>query len=78
MPLNTQVAASSSWTLPAIEAFLADTVVPCRLSCLHPAGFPHVTSLWFAFRDDALWFSMQRSSAVARRPPPAPPGGVVN
>lgn len=66
MPLNTQVAASSSWTLPAIEAFLADTVVPCRLSCLHPAGFPHVTSLWFAFGDDALWFSMQRSSAVAR------------
>lgn len=44
------------------DRHLRETVIPLRLACLDPAG-PLVLSLWYLWRDDALWCA---TSAEAR------------
>ena len=38
-----------------IDAYLVETVVPLRLACVDPEGHPLVLSLWFLWRERALW-----------------------
>jgi hypothetical protein len=59
------VAANSAWPLAKIETYLAAATLPCRLACITDAGFPHVTSLWYLYRDGELLFSVQRSAMVS-------------
>tara|TARA_R110002096_G_scaffold5175_14_gene24231 strand:+ start:1633 stop:2085 length:453 start_codon:yes stop_codon:yes gene_type:complete len=59
------VATTSAWPLAPIETYLAETALPCRLACVTDAGFPHVTSLWYLYRDGELLFSVQRSAMVS-------------
>ena len=63
---ETIVASASAWERPAIDTYLGDSVLPCRLSCITGEGFPQVTSLWFRYDGEALWFSVQRSTRVSR------------
>ena len=43
------------WSREAIDAHLTDTVIPLRLACVTQSGHPHVLSLWYLWRDGALW-----------------------
>jgi nitroimidazol reductase NimA-like FMN-containing flavoprotein (pyridoxamine 5'-phosphate oxidase superfamily) len=63
MPI--EIASNSAWSLVAIERYLAETALPCRLACVRPDDYPHVTSLWYLFRNGELWFSIQRSAKLA-------------
>ena len=38
-----------------IDTYLRETVVPLRLACADPDGHPLVLSLWFLWREGALW-----------------------
>jgi nitroimidazol reductase NimA-like FMN-containing flavoprotein (pyridoxamine 5'-phosphate oxidase superfamily) len=53
------------WDAERIGAHLEQTVVPLRLAAVTPDGCPLVVSLWFLWRDGALWCATQRSSRVA-------------
>ena len=59
------VAENSAWDSANIESYLSNAYIPCRLSCITRDGFPHVTSLWFKYQADKLWFSFQQSSKLA-------------
>ena len=37
------------------DVYLRDTVVPLRLACADPDGHPRVLSLWFLWREGAVW-----------------------
>ena len=54
-----------TWDEERIGAHLEQTVVPLRLASATPDGCPLVVSLWFLWRDGALWCATQRSSRVA-------------
>jgi Pyridoxamine 5'-phosphate oxidase len=41
-----------------------DTVVPVRLACLTASGWPLVLSLWFLYRDRALWCASRPGARV--------------
>lgn len=43
---------------------MRDTVVPVRLACLTASGWPLVLSLWFLYRDDALWCASRPGARV--------------
>ncbi len=49
-----------------VAAFLDAAVIPVRLSCITPSGWPLVLSLWFVRRGDELVCATQRSSSVVR------------
>lgn len=49
-----------------IAAFLASALVPLRLATVSPEGWPSVTSLWFLYRDGALWCATTADAHVAR------------
>jgi nitroimidazol reductase NimA-like FMN-containing flavoprotein (pyridoxamine 5'-phosphate oxidase superfamily) len=38
-----------------IDEFLREAVIPMRLACLDREGHPRVLSLWYLWRDGALW-----------------------
>jgi len=38
-----------------IESYLGDSVVPLRLACSAPSGHPLLLSLWFVWREGAIW-----------------------
>lgn len=59
------ISANSDWPLAKIETYLAEATLPCRLACVTDGGFPHVTSLWYLYRDGELLFSVQRSAMLA-------------
>ena len=63
--ITADVAASSAWPLAKIETYLVEAALPCRLACVTEAGFPHVTSLWYLYRDGELLFSVQRSAMIS-------------
>lgn len=46
---------SGPWGRHAVKTFLDETVVPIRLSCRTPSGGLWMLSLWFLYRDEALW-----------------------
>lgn len=48
-------APSGPWSRAEVEAHLRDTVIPLRLACVSAEGHPRVLSLWYLWRDGALW-----------------------
>ncbi|MFC4357630.1 pyridoxamine 5'-phosphate oxidase family protein [Halobium salinum] len=42
------------WSPEQVEQFLTETVVPLRLSCHAPSGYPWILSLWYRFEDGAF------------------------
>jgi len=56
---------SGPWSVAEVESYLAETVVPLRLACVSSRGWPQVVSLWFEYRDGALWCATQRTARVA-------------
>lgn len=54
------------WSIERIHAHLADTVVPLRLACMAGSGHPRVLSLWFEWREGALWCATSSRSRLAR------------
>jgi nitroimidazol reductase NimA-like FMN-containing flavoprotein (pyridoxamine 5'-phosphate oxidase superfamily) len=57
---------SGPWTLKDVERHLERSVIPLRLACATPAGWPRVVSLWFVYRDEALWCATRTSANVVR------------
>lgn len=55
---------SSAWSQPAVEQFLSDTVIPVRLAAVDADGVPIVMSLWFLFRDGAIWCATQQDARL--------------
>lgn len=49
------------------ETHLAEAVVPLRLACLDRSGAPRVLSLWYLWRDDALWCATSSRAWVVER-----------
>ena len=49
-----------------VAAFLDEAVIPLRLACVAPSGWPLVVSLWFVRRGDELVCATQRSSSLVR------------
>lgn len=60
------IAAASAWNAATIKAYLCEGVLPCRLSCITSEGFPHVTSLWYAYDAEELLFSVQKTLHAVR------------
>lgn len=52
---------------PAAEALLAEVVVPLRLAVLAGSGTPRVLSLWYLWRDGALWCATSPTAWVVAR-----------
>lgn len=57
---------SGPWDALVITDWLHDTVIPIRLATSGKRG-PLVQSLWFEFKDGAIWCATQRDSAIAKR-----------
>ena len=58
---------ASAWDTVAIETYVSEIVLPCRLSYITEDGFPHVMSLWYAFKAGEFLFSVQRNVVAVRR-----------
>jgi hypothetical protein len=54
------------YALEQAERYLRETVVPVRLACLSASGWPLVVSLWFLYRDGALWCASRPRARVVR------------
>ena len=54
------------FALERIQSHLADTVVPLRLACADTDGHPLVLSLWFTWREDALWCATAPHARLVR------------
>ncbi len=49
-----------------VASFLDAAVIPLRLACVAPSGWPLVVSLWFARRGEELVCATQASSSLVR------------
>jgi hypothetical protein len=47
-----------------IAAYLEETQIPLRLSCMTSSGWPMVLSLWYLYRDQALFCATQQRAKV--------------
>lgn len=54
------------WSRTEVEDHLARAVVPLRLSTAGASGWPMVVSVWYLWRDGALWCASGRSAAIVR------------
>lgn len=54
------------WSSEQIDAHLGSAVIPLRLACATKAGHPHVLSLWYLWRDGALWCASGPDAQVIR------------
>jgi len=54
------------WSQVEAQRFLAETVVPLRLGCTDGRGWPVVLSVWYLYRDGALWCATAPGAAVVR------------
>jgi nitroimidazol reductase NimA-like FMN-containing flavoprotein (pyridoxamine 5'-phosphate oxidase superfamily) len=55
---------SGPYPVEQVERYLSDTVVPVRLACLTASGSPLVLSLWFLYREGALWCASRPQARV--------------
>jgi len=46
---------TGAWDRERTEAFLDRQTIPLRLSCRRPDGDPWMLSLWYCYREGALW-----------------------
>lgn len=58
------IRSNSAWPLEKIESFLCTQQIPIRLACLNKKDNPIVISLWYLYRDEALWCATQKSAKV--------------
>jgi nitroimidazol reductase NimA-like FMN-containing flavoprotein (pyridoxamine 5'-phosphate oxidase superfamily) len=58
---------STVFSQPELDRFLVETAVPLRLACLDRDGSPHVLSLWYLWRDAALWCATRPDAWVVER-----------
>lgn len=65
-PLAAVLSAKSRWQVPEIETFLGASRLPLRVSSIDASGFPHITSLWFLYRDGRLYCCTQRQAVISR------------
>jgi hypothetical protein len=49
-----------------INSFLNSYVAPIRLSGILDSGYPLICSLWFEYRDNAIWCATKRTSRIAQ------------
>jgi len=55
------------WTRERVDAFLSQTIVPVRLAHAARDGHPEVLSLWFTWRDGAVWCATSPRARVVER-----------
>ena len=65
-PLSAALSPKSAWQVPEIEAFVGASRLPLRVSSIDTAGFPHITSLWFLYREGRFYCCTQRQALVSR------------
>lgn len=65
MPFST-ARVSGPFDREQIEELLDASVIPLRLGCVAPSGWPIVVSLWFARRGEELVCATQQSSSLVR------------
>lgn len=63
---NCKILRSSAWSRDAIKEYLAETVIPVRLAAVDSDAAPIVMSLWFQFRDGAIWCATQREARLVK------------
>lgn len=56
---------SGPWPWSEVEGFLRQSVIPIRLGCVSDAQWPMLFSLWFLYREGALWCATQSSAKIA-------------
>ncbi len=56
---------SSAWDRQGVARFLGDAVIPLRLG-IESKNNPLIVTLWFEFRDDAIWCAAHRDSLVVK------------
>ena len=49
---------------PEVSAYLEQSLIPLRLSCVTPSGWPVVLSLWYLHRDGRLYCATQEHAKV--------------
>ena len=52
------------WKQQQIEDYLSDSRLPVRLGCVGGDGFPRVVSLWYQYREGALYCVTHRDSPL--------------
>jgi nitroimidazol reductase NimA-like FMN-containing flavoprotein (pyridoxamine 5'-phosphate oxidase superfamily) len=57
---------SGPWSEKRVQDHLESARMPIRLACKNTRGYPIVASLWYLYRNDALWCATQPDAAVAR------------
>jgi len=55
---------SGAWNRAETEAFLQSETIPVRISCRRPSGDLWMLSLWFVYRENALWCATSASADV--------------
>lgn len=55
---------TGAWDKETTETFLRSETIPIRLSCRRPAGDLWMLSLWFVYREGALWCATSASADV--------------
>ena len=63
---NVGAAVTGPWSAAEIERHLAATVIPIRLACVAPSGWPVSLSLWFLYQDGALFCASRSGARVVR------------
>ena len=58
------IAIKGPWNEQQIEDYLGDSQLPVRLGCVGGDGFPRVVSLWYQYRDGALYCVTHRDSPL--------------
>jgi hypothetical protein len=57
---------SGPWNPSRVARYLDETVIPVRLACRAPSGWPLVLSLWHLHRDGALWCATSARAHIVR------------
>ncbi len=55
---------TGAWDRTETEAFLRSETIPIRLSCRRPAGDLWMLSLWFVYKEGALWCATSAEADV--------------
>ena len=56
---------SGPWSPAQVNAYLDETVIPIRLSCVDRSGWPRVFSLWYLRRGGEICCSTQAKALIA-------------
>lgn len=57
---------AGTWDVGETERFLERATVPLRVACRTPNDEPWMLSLWYLYRDDALWCATGADADVVR------------